>query len=892
MREKYRDIYKKYFPDISDNEVQVNGLLCPFHDDKNRGNLSVNLDTGVYHCFACGASGNIESFVARVLSTSEAEAAAIINKDYIDSEQVEIYHRNLLGNDIILDTLINDRCLALEIVNKYKLGYDPVTDRITIPISNGKSYINIRKYKMNALIDKYIGITGHNSAFVFPYENLNKEIIYIAEGEMDALAAISAGIPAVTSTIPSKISVWEEVLIKLLNKTVYLLYDNDVQGRTYESKTYKLLCDKATVIPVNFPQDGDDITSFIKREGKKAFHDLIKNSVAISENVIDKTYTRIKYNELFNPNMQNTCVEVKASVIGTNLNRYSVIKEWTVECPCKFDFCKKCMLSGYGGIYNMDNINYRYLLRTYGIPDERKDSIYKEILGIPRVCNRYKIVNPVHETVTEYFCMQDIVTELNESVTDTQIKAIIFGLHNPLTINTVYVFRGTVTTDPKTQSIVLLVDEIEEIEEKTPASYSGVVYKFKDMTFEERIEHLSENIGIRGRRDLVIAAALAYHTPLEFIINDMITKCALDILIIGDTTTGKTETFKRLQHLYGVGNIISGEGGTNIRGIIGGVVELGRGNWIITWGALPKAHKKILIIDEFQDLYPEIIEHLSKVRREGIAEITKITSAKTSALARLVCIANPRENLMINEFGFGIQAINKLIYTKQDIARFDFALIISKNEVEGFINQKPVIDAELYQQHSTLIKNIWCLKPNDVIITKAAYDSVLEYEKIMNNKYDCDIPLIDGATTYKKILRIAAGVAGIMSNFTSDNSNLIIDKEHVDIANSYLNEIYEKSACSYYEYADVYRKRQLRFSEQEIEEIFIPLPISNRENFYRNLLINQDISNDSIKDFTGLPKETIELLVSKLINAGALIRKSRSYKCTSNFLKWLRTKIE
>jgi len=35
--------------------------LCPFHEDKNPS-LSIDMETGVYHCFGCEASGDVFSF--------------------------------------------------------------------------------------------------------------------------------------------------------------------------------------------------------------------------------------------------------------------------------------------------------------------------------------------------------------------------------------------------------------------------------------------------------------------------------------------------------------------------------------------------------------------------------------------------------------------------------------------------------------------------------------------------------------------------------------------------------------------------------------------------------------------------------------------------------------
>jgi DNA primase len=46
--------------------------LCPFHDDK-RPSLKVNLGRKVFHCFGCGAKGNIYAFVMRKEGLGETE---------------------------------------------------------------------------------------------------------------------------------------------------------------------------------------------------------------------------------------------------------------------------------------------------------------------------------------------------------------------------------------------------------------------------------------------------------------------------------------------------------------------------------------------------------------------------------------------------------------------------------------------------------------------------------------------------------------------------------------------------------------------------------------------------------------------------------------------------
>ena len=49
--------------------------LCPFHDEKTPS-FAVNEAKGFYHCFGCGAHGDVIGFVMRTESIDIAEAIA------------------------------------------------------------------------------------------------------------------------------------------------------------------------------------------------------------------------------------------------------------------------------------------------------------------------------------------------------------------------------------------------------------------------------------------------------------------------------------------------------------------------------------------------------------------------------------------------------------------------------------------------------------------------------------------------------------------------------------------------------------------------------------------------------------------------------------------------
>ena len=91
----YIDYQKEYSLHLQKVKVRGDRLtaLCPFHDDKN-ASLTVQIKTGKYTCFACGASGNFVSFYAAMhnMSTKDAykeicEQYHIENEDYKEKKE-------------------------------------------------------------------------------------------------------------------------------------------------------------------------------------------------------------------------------------------------------------------------------------------------------------------------------------------------------------------------------------------------------------------------------------------------------------------------------------------------------------------------------------------------------------------------------------------------------------------------------------------------------------------------------------------------------------------------------------------------------------------------------------------------------------------------------------
>jgi len=122
--------------------------LCPFHDDKNPS-LHVNDDKGLYHCFSCGAGGDIVGFLMRYNNISFHDALQELAKKaniriedralgsqkpsrkkslYRVNNLVSLFYHNLLirgAEGKAARNYIKTRGLSEEIIKEFHLGYAP-----------------------------------------------------------------------------------------------------------------------------------------------------------------------------------------------------------------------------------------------------------------------------------------------------------------------------------------------------------------------------------------------------------------------------------------------------------------------------------------------------------------------------------------------------------------------------------------------------------------------------------------------------------------------------------------------------------------------------------------------------------------------------------------------
>lgn len=278
---------------------------CPAHDDSNPSlSLSEGPDGKVlFYCHAgCSQDSVINALKERNIlggqnrpnsvsaASKKLETSVSKESSIIATSVVNDFHTNLQKDDRAY--LISERLLSETVIDKYLLG--TCGNRISIPIRNGKGHCEDmrlylrkdRRARDNSETQKMLHFRkGYGAARIFPFDQLQNNDVLLVEGEFDALAAISHGLNAVTTTAGAK--VWrEENTQALVGKNVTIVMDNDDAGQVGTQKRASALVDiGCRVRVVQWPADrpgGHDITDELKNFGVESLRSIIDSGIWIS----------------------------------------------------------------------------------------------------------------------------------------------------------------------------------------------------------------------------------------------------------------------------------------------------------------------------------------------------------------------------------------------------------------------------------------------------------------------------------------------------------------------------------------------------------------------------------------------------------------------------------
>ncbi len=896
---------------LKDPQSKGNHLFayCPFHEDENTPNLSIFENRTRYKCHACDEGGTAYDFLKRTNQLPAKEASRGRPKA-IQESHVKYAHEALLKNKEMMAHLLRKRGWKLEIIKKYKLGIK--NGLITIPIRNQtNNLINIRLYDVMHKTDvKFMSWAKGLGSLItlFPPEALKKNDILLCEGEPDAILARQMGFNAAAFTGGTG-SIKNNHLAVLLEKNVDIVFDIDVAGRKAAIRISRFLsriCPKVknVELPITEPKNGDLTDFFAKtKDGVQVLKSLIKETEPRIMTVAERdAISKMKPRDM---NLEEAALAInvqckqrfRAIVAGKDTEPYLIPKTLLIQCSTANNnkLCKICNLEKEDEITIELGTYDPEVLQIVGSSEYQARGIYKKMAGIPKRCTSW-IATPVQSQNVEDILMIPEIDHDSEAGRPYVSRRGIL-LNKMIDTNRPYVFTGWTVPNPQTHHVVHLLEDAEptlttidsfktssdikkSLEIFIPDKGQSILEKIDEIhqDFEDNVTHIWQ------RRDMMMAVDLVFHSALKFSFQgDKVRRGWVEVLVVGDTRCGKSETALQMQHHYRAGEMVSSEN-LSFAGLVGGINIVGSRKYI-TWGKLPLNDGGLVILDEFSGMEVEDIGRLSAIRASGVAEITKIQTEKTMARVRLLILSNPRK-LTVSAYSMGVLAVQDLIGKAEDIARFDLAITLASNEIKPEeINQKRnkrVPHVYTSQACSNRVRWAWSRKPDQIVFQSDAEDLILWSANVQSKHFHPAIPLVEPSEQRIKIARLSVALAA-MTYSTKTGREIIITDKHVEAAFNVMEASYRKPSMGYHHFSAARFREETISNKDRVENKMMSLGLEIMEYF----LDKAYIQLQDLEDWTGGERADARKLASFLVKNRCLKRPYSNYMKTTPFKQLL-----
>ncbi len=247
---------------------------CIFNDcDRDSGeseaHLYFNKDTSQYECKKCGEKGNLITLQKHFGDKTTPQRASSYRGPRFSDELVQKCHEQLPER---IRTYLNERGIIDGVINSYKIGYGTFYGKnyITIPImdDDGYKFFKLRQDPKDG--NSKITYPKGAEAQLFGMYAPSEEKQIICEGELDALALISEGCFALTSTHGAGTfkEEWIDEDVRKCQK-IYVCFDNDEAGKKGSLRVLKMLENVGRNLnQITLPEevgDGGDITDYLTK---------------------------------------------------------------------------------------------------------------------------------------------------------------------------------------------------------------------------------------------------------------------------------------------------------------------------------------------------------------------------------------------------------------------------------------------------------------------------------------------------------------------------------------------------------------------------------------------------------------------------------------------------
>ena len=283
MSDEVASLFQKYIPGLKRNGGTNWSGCCPLHGEvpgKSRPSFCVNIETGLWICYAgCGA-GNIPQFLRALGRTREqVDVAMELVEPHLrktkrkirrtDEEIVTVIPEKLLGLFDMCPTQLVDSGFDEQLLYAHDVGFDAKRRRVTYAIRDLEgTLVGIMGRQTSESYGKYMPYLPHelgipnykfeksqhlwrgDRVYARTFHSENKDPIYIVEGFKAALWMVQNGFENTMALMGSSMSDAQAAILERIGNPVVLFLDNDRAGRDGTLKIgYKLNGLRVLAIP-------------------------------------------------------------------------------------------------------------------------------------------------------------------------------------------------------------------------------------------------------------------------------------------------------------------------------------------------------------------------------------------------------------------------------------------------------------------------------------------------------------------------------------------------------------------------------------------------------------------------------------------------------------------
>lgn len=841
---------------------------------------SINLKIRAFHCFTCNRSFNELDF-AQEITGKDSES---IIREYATIEELkndainwkELQHKALIDNKGVMSKLydlkIND-----ETIEELNLGY--IMNCLATPVFKNNKLVNIARYNINKLPNKpknaYNG--NANTGDIVPFDIWKGDFrdTIICEGEKDMIVARSQGLNAITLTGGAQVNIQKDYLEHFKGRKVYICYDNDDVGKQGALKRYKELQDYCDISILDISKicvlNKEDITDFFVKYDRTNddFKKLIDNAQKPTDDEMKQVKEKLELKTTkIEDNIKNSCfkkyLKSTLQIVATCTETYAV-PEYALFKPKEGVESDVTAASWY---LSSSHENFLELMEGTVKTREIADTIANMIRLGKKWSKDYNVSMGTLQSIYKV-SVTDIALESDDKASEFTID-----LYSkvPLEIGSIYEITYRLYPHPKQgRKIIAVAKDVKQTTynfDTTNPEYQNSLDLFKQKdSIESKINELYESakchIAPYLNKDIWFLMDLVFNSPLDIVYKNKM-RGALDVFVLGDTRTGKSETSKALKQLYDFGEIVPLKTAT-VASLIGGTDDKIKKTKL---GVIPRHHKELIVMEEFSGAPMDFIKTLTEIRSSNMVKIYRVAGdIQAPCKIRMITISNPiSENgqlMTLSSYPNGVEPINELIKSPEDIARYDAFILFPRvdklsNPFGTKVNDNLKIDQKHYQIKSKWIKS---LESDDVVIDNEVGGYIFEKGLELNDIFECSFTVF-GSETDKKIARMSAALACMLCS-TDDYKNIKVTKEHVDYIVDFIKKIYDNSVFRLREFANEEKSYMVvdDIDTKELEKIY-----PKNVTFIDFLSNTSKVNRNELMTVSGLGKDDFSRIFNLLVS--------------------------